>query len=43
MFLLLKPFLCRAAFKHSDDERFSDGEAYSGTGAASRILWSKTY
>ncbi|XP_071664261.1 ankyrin-2 isoform X27 [Patagioenas fasciata] len=28
------------AFKHSDDERFSDGEAYSGTGAVSRSSWS---
>ncbi|XP_074893746.1 ankyrin-2 isoform X1 [Buteo buteo] len=28
------------AFKHSDDERFSDGEAYSGTGALSRSSWS---
>ncbi|XP_014816394.1 PREDICTED: ankyrin-2 isoform X3 [Calidris pugnax] len=28
------------AFKHSDDERFSDGEAYNGTGAVSRSSWS---
>ncbi|XP_062476838.1 ankyrin-2 isoform X3 [Pezoporus occidentalis] len=28
------------AFKHSDDERFSDGEACNGTGAASRSSWS---
>ncbi|XP_068260430.1 ankyrin-2 isoform X2 [Nyctibius grandis] len=32
--------LCCTAFKHSDDERFSDGEAYSGTGAVSRSSWS---
>lgn len=35
-------FICCTAFKHSDDERFSDGEAYSGTGAVSRSSWSKT-
>ncbi|XP_041252783.1 ankyrin-2 isoform X1 [Onychostruthus taczanowskii] len=28
------------AFKHSDEEPFSDGEAYSGTGAVSRSWWS---
>ncbi|XP_058694886.1 ankyrin-2 isoform X1 [Poecile atricapillus] len=28
------------AFKHSDEEPFSDGEAYSGTGAVSRSSWS---
>ncbi|XP_074444729.1 ankyrin-2 isoform X3 [Larus michahellis] len=28
------------AFKHSDDERFSDGEAYNGTGAVSSSSWS---
>ncbi|KAM6429536.1 ankyrin-2 isoform 2-T2 [Rhynochetos jubatus] len=28
------------AFKHSDDERFSDGEVYNGTGAVSRSSWS---
>ncbi|XP_066852978.1 ankyrin-2 isoform X8 [Anser cygnoides] len=28
------------AFKHSDDERFSDGEIYSGRGAVSRYSWS---
>ncbi|XP_035181462.1 ankyrin-2 isoform X23 [Oxyura jamaicensis] len=28
------------AFKHSDDERFSDGEVYSGRGAVSRNSWS---
>uniref|UniRef100_A0A8C3TH09 Ankyrin 2 n=1 Tax=Chelydra serpentina TaxID=8475 RepID=A0A8C3TH09_CHESE len=30
------------AFKHSDDERLSDGEAYSGAGAVRRNSWSKT-
>ncbi|XP_040555308.2 ankyrin-2 isoform X34 [Gallus gallus] len=28
------------AFKHSDDERFSDGEVYNGTGVISRNSWS---
>ncbi|XP_051473920.1 ankyrin-2 isoform X4 [Apus apus] len=28
------------AFKHSDDERFSDGEVCNGTGAVSRSSWS---
>ncbi|XP_042726684.1 ankyrin-2 isoform X12 [Lagopus leucura] len=28
------------AFKHSDDERFSDGNVYNGTGVISRNSWS---
>ncbi|XP_052539228.1 ankyrin-2 isoform X1 [Tympanuchus pallidicinctus] len=28
------------AFKHSDDERFSDGDVYNGTGVISRNSWS---
>uniref|UniRef100_A0A8C8SU52 Ankyrin 2 n=1 Tax=Pelusios castaneus TaxID=367368 RepID=A0A8C8SU52_9SAUR len=30
------------AFKHSDDERFSDGEAYGDPGAVRKSFWSKT-